>query len=288
MSNENSVKVVVVTGPTATGKTALAVELARRFDGEIVSADSRQVYRGLDLGTGKDLAEYGEIPYHLIDVVEPTGDYHLAAFLPDCYRAVGDIAARGKLPVVCGGSALYVAALLQNYRLPGGAFPSRASGLPRVRAEADGPGFEPPFPIEFLTLGVYFPRAVVRDRIERRLDARLDAGMADEVRRLHDERGVSWQKLEFLGLEYRELALYWQGKCDFAEMRSTLLNRIRQFAKRQDIFFRKMEREGVRIDWLREGNREQAVARVGGFLRGDALPPPDFQLKDIVYGPRSR
>ena len=125
------IKTVVITGPTATGKTALAVELARRFDGEIVSIDSRQVYRGMDIGTCKDLGEYGEIPYHLIDVADPAAEeYNLARFCRDAYPAISGIAARGKLPILCGGTALYLAALLDGYRLPGGELPHRDSGLP--------------------------------------------------------------------------------------------------------------------------------------------------------------
>ncbi len=279
---------MVLTGPTATGKTALAVHLARRFRGEIISADSRQVYRKLDLGTGKDLAEYGEIPHHLIDIVEPTGNYHLAAFLPDAYRALAEIYARGRLPLICGGSALYVAALLEDYRLPGGAFPTRESGLPRIRKGSEAPSFTPPFPVDFLTLGVYYPRETVRRRIEERLDARLEAGLVEEVRALHDQFGVSFQKLEFLGLEYREVAAYLQGRCTREEMRTTLLNRIRQFAKRQDIFFRKLEREGQTIYWLPGGDPETAAGLIEHFLAEEPLPEPELRLSEIYYGRKSR
>ena len=113
-------KTVVITGPTATGKTALAVWLARIFNGEIVSVDSRQVYRGMDIGTGKDLDEYGEVPYHLIDIADPAREeYNLARFLPDAYRAIREIVERNHVPILCGGTALYLAALLDGYRLPG-------------------------------------------------------------------------------------------------------------------------------------------------------------------------
>ncbi|MBQ9501943.1 MAG: tRNA (adenosine(37)-N6)-dimethylallyltransferase MiaA [Lentisphaeria bacterium] len=277
------VKVLAVTGPTATGKTALAVKLAERFGGEIVSVDSRQVYRGLDIGSGKDIEEYGNIPYHLIDIADPAAEvYNLARFCADAFAAVKDIADRGRLPVLCGGTALYLLALLAGYRLPGTALPPRNSGMPRTRQAGGGEdSFSPPFPLDALVLGVYYPRAEVRERIRIRLDKRLEEGMLDEGKRLLAS-GVSLEKMEFFGLEYREMARFLAGKCTRREMRDVLLNRIRQFAKRQDIFFRKMEREGHVIHWLDRGDFGTAVRLTGSFLAGEALPPPDFRLTEIV------
>lgn len=270
---ENNLKALVITGPTATGKTALAVRLARKFGGEIISADSRQVYCRLDLGTGKDLAEYGEIPHHLIDIADPaTETFHLAAFMTAVYAAMASCRDRGKRPIVCGGSALYIASLLHDYRLDTG----------------DGEAFTPPFAVDFLTLGVLYPRETVRRRIAERLDARLSAGLIEEVRQLHDLHGVSYEKLEYFGLEYREVAQFLQGRCTEKEMRETLLNRIRQFAKRQDIFFRKIERGGTLIHWLPEGDPAQAEALWTRFLCGETLPPPAFRINEIHYGPRSQ
>ena len=241
------IKIAVITGPTATGKTALAVELAKEFSGEIISVDSRQVYRGMDIGSGKDLAEYGDIPYHLIDIADPAADtYNLFEFCSDAFAAIEDISSRGKLPILCGGTALYLNALLQSYHLPGGKLPERRTGEPRTRQNGTEPAFVPPFELDALVMGVYFPRKTVRARIEARLDARFASGMIDEVKTLHDS-GVPYEKLEFFGLEYREIARYLQNLCTFEEMRETLLNRIRQFAKRQDIFFRKIERSGQEI-----------------------------------------
>ena len=166
-------------------------------------------------------------------------------------------------------------------RLPGGALPPREFGTPRVRQNPDAPdSFTPPFALKPLVLGVLYPRPTVRQRIEARLDARLNGGMIEEVRRLHEEDGVSWRTLEAFGLEYREIARFLRGECDFAAMRTTLLNRIRQFAKRQDIFFRKLEREGHRIYWLNEGKFPDPFRLAGAFLRGEAPPEPVFRLCD--------
>ncbi len=309
--------VVVVTGPTATGKTALAVELARRWNGEVISADSRQVYQHLDIGSGKDLQEYGEIPYHLIDIVPPGGSYHLKQFTVDARNAIRDIDARGKLPVICGGSALYIHALLKNYTLPGEApdeeerriidatplaelqkelqrldpefyasFANR-DNFNRVRRAVEirrrpSPGEVPDMELNALVLGVLFPRRVVHERIEARLDARLNVGLIEEVADLHDKYGMSWDALEFLGLEYRCVAEYLQGRCEYEEMRFKLLCQIRQFAKRQDIFFRKMEREGIDIYWLPEGDRGAADRLIAAFVNGKELPEPEFRLKDFI------
>ena len=280
---EKRIKAAVVTGPTATGKTALAVKLAKKFDGEIISVDSRQVYKGLDIGSGKDIEEYEDVPYHLIDIADPAKEvYNLARFCRDAFAAIEDITRRGKLPVLCGGTALYLLALLDGYTLPGGELPPRCSGQPRIRQDRScEDSFVPPFELDALILGVYFPRAQVRERIQIRLDKRLAEGMIEEEKRLVDA-GVTLQQLEFFGLEYREMALYLAGKQTLTEMRDILLNKIRQFAKRQDIFFRKMEREGHVIHWLKEGNFDEAVNLIQLFLQGETLPPPEFKLCDII------
>ncbi|MBQ4107525.1 MAG: tRNA dimethylallyltransferase [Lentisphaeria bacterium] len=283
MNTASPLRLIAVTGPTATGKTKLAVELARRFHGEIVSVDSRQVYRGMDLGTGKDLEDYGDIPCHLIDIADPGEIYDLSRFVRDAWQAMEDIESRRRLPILCGGTAMYLDALLRGYRLPGG---KRAAHAPHHRTTEDKaapPSFQPPRPIEALTIGVYYPRETVRRRIEERLDQRLAAGMIDEVRGLH-EAGVSYEKLEFFGLEYREIARFLQGQCDLPAMRQTLLDRIRQFAKRQDVFFRKMEREGLRIHWCRAGNDPDPAALAATFLAGQPVPEPALRMLDIHYG----
>ena len=282
---ENPVKVAVITGPTATGKTALAVQLAGEFNGEIISVDSRQVYRGMDIGSGKDLSEYGDIPYHLIDIADPaTETFNLFDFCHASCDAIAEITSRGKLPILCGGTALYLTALLKGYELPGGKLPERQSGHPRVRQQGNIPAFTMPFQLDALVMGVLYPRKTVRARIEKRLDDRLANGMIEEIKQLHAS-GVPFEKLEFFGLEYREIACYLQNKCSYDEMRITLLNRIRQFAKRQDIFFRKMEREGIPIYWLAEGRDPNPRNLLSTFIKGGVLPEIGFRLCEHQNGP---
>ncbi len=275
-------KIIVVIGPTATGKTALAVSLARHLNGEIVSVDSRQVYRGMDIGTGKDLGEYGSVPYHLIDIADPAVEvYDLSRFCRDASHAVLDIAARGRRPILCGGTALYLSALLNRYELPGGKLAPREPGKIRERQNPGAaPSFRIPFEADYLIIGVLYPRTEVRERIARRLDARIGAGMIDEVRELRDRLLVPEEKLEFFGLEYREIARHLRQKTPREEMRRILLDRIRQFAKRQDIFFRKLEREGHPIYWIPRGDLSTSLKLAESFLAGKQLPEISFRLAD--------
>ncbi len=315
------IRSLVVTGPTASGKTHLAVELCRRFDGEIVSADSRQVYRGLDIGTGKDLEEYGSganaVPYHLIDIVEPNEEFHLFRYLDVARKALQDISSRGRLPVVTGGSVLYVKALLDGYDQDGGApnaelraeleTQSLEALVEILRKEASPALFRrtdmtqkrrvirsielarfgetvKPVPLidDSLVIAPFFSRKVIHARIEKRLDERLAQGMLEEVQRLHDQ-GMSWERMDWLGLEYRFAAKTLTGELTVPQMRDMLLAHIRQFCKRQDGWFRKLERDGRRIYWIRDGNLEEATALVARWLAGKPLPDPTIHLNDIRY-----
>ena len=230
---------IVVLGPTASGKTRYAVSLAERLGGEILSADSRQVYRGMDIGTGKDLAEYGSIPYHLIDIAEPGTQYNVWQFQQDFLRAYADIRARGAVPVLCGGTGMYINAVTRGYDF------SEKTPLSAAREALPREGF----PQKPFFIGMLVDRDTRNARIDARLDARLQEGMVEEIRGLL-ERGVPAEVLISYGLEYKFVTLYLQGVLSFEEMRIQLATAIHQFAKRQMTWFRGMERSGALIHWV--------------------------------------
>ena len=292
---------IAVLGPTASGKTALAVRLARKIGGEIISADSRQVYRGMDLGTGKDLSEYGcngdAVPFHLIDICDPTEEFSVFTFQQrfiDCFR---DIASRGKMPFLVGGTGLYLDSVLRGYRMApvplNASLRERLTGYDmeslrryflsiqrdahnstdllereRLIRAIEIAEFSRDHPtaalqsiqIEPLVIGICLEREELRRKITLRLQTRLQAGMIDEVKRLHD-RGVNWERLESFGLEYRYISRYLQHKISHEEMFQILNTRIRQFAKRQETWFRGMGKKGVPIHWM-DGPDEEAAFRL--------------------------
>lgn len=302
--NTTIYNLLVILGATAGGKTGLAVKAARRFNGEIISADSRQVYRGMDLGTGKDLAEYGEVSYHLIDIAEPGSEYNVFQFQRDCFAAIEDIWQRQKLPILCGGTGMYLDAVLRGYRLvevpenpalraelaamtdvqlreqlikmkPEQHNKTDLDDRPRlVRAieiaageQAAADQLPPLAEIRPLVFGLKWPRDILRQRIAVRLQQRFEEGMIEEVQQLHDG-GVPWGKLEFYGLEYRLIAQHLQGQLNRNDMVQKLRSAIGQFAKRQETFFRRMEKQGVEICWL-EGQGDpfgEMCERVEGLL----------------------
>lgn len=278
----------VVTGPTASGKTSKAVALAESIGGEIISADSRQLYRRMDLGTGKDLEEYGDVPYHLIDICEPGYKYNLFEYLRDYQIAAEGIKQRGKPIVLCGGTGLYVETILKGIQLPpvpenrelrtsleGKSLTELTNILMQYKTlhnttDVDtekrairaieiqeyyhnNPHIEEktePHPIKnAVVIGLDIDRERRRERITRRLLTRLEDGMVDEVRKLIDE-GVAPDDLIYYGLEYKYLTKYVVGELPYDDMVRQLEIAIHQFAKRQMTWFRGMERRGIKIHWL--------------------------------------
>jgi tRNA dimethylallyltransferase len=277
---------LAVLGTTASGKTSLAVQLARALNGEIISADSRQVYRGLDIGSGKDLDEYQEIKHHLIDVTDPGYEYNIFAFQQDFITAFDDIQARQKLAIMAGGSALYVDSILKGYRLvevpENPALREELAALEQsalverllslkpnqhnttdilerdrlIRAieiaigEQNADRDQVEFPnINPHVLAIKWQRDVVRQRITARLKARLKSGLIEEVEGLH-RQGVSWETLYFYGLEYRFVGQFLQGQLNRNDMVQKLNTAIHQFAKKQDTWLRRLERSDTKIHWI--------------------------------------
>ena len=305
-------QMITILGPTASGKTPLAAALAHEIGGEIISADSRQVYRRMDIGTGKDLSDYHlvvdgsavDITYHLIDICEPGTKYNLFQYQQDFFDAYQDIRSRGVVPILCGGTGLYIEAVLKGYKL------SPVPQNPELRQQLEGktlgeltqllsdlksktgsnmhnktdvdscqrairaieietynlehpvPRRELP-PVDSLIIGVDIDREARREKITRRLKARLEEGMIDEVRGLLDE-GIPADDLIYYGLEYKFVTEYIVGKTTYDEMFTRLEIAIHQFAKRQMTWFRGMERRGFTIHWI------------------NALQPMDDKVKEIL------
>ena len=256
---DGDIDLICVLGPTASGKTRYAVQLAREisrlrplgsarndngchFDqakrvekstAEILSADSRQVYCGMDIGTGKDLDEYGEVPYHLIDIVPAGSKYNIYEYQAAFADAWADVRARGRVPILCGGSGLYIESATRAYKF------DRENGVPAER-----------LPQKTFYIGTLVSREERVERIDRRLDERLEDGLIEEIKGLLDS-GIPAEDLLWYGLEYKFVTQYVLGKLSYDEMHILLANAIHQFAKRQMTWFRGMERDGVRIHWVR-------------------------------------
>ncbi len=259
---DSLVDLIVVLGPTASGKTRYAVGLAKEinasaelglFEGcpgrmtdevrisgaEIISADSRQVYKGMDIGTGKDLSEYDGIPHHLIDILPAGAQYNVYRYQRDFSRVWTELRRRAVVPILCGGTGMYINAVTAGYD-----FASRKA----LSAERGEHGIEG-LPRHPFFIGTLVSREERNERIDRRLDARLQEGLIEEVRTLL-ESGVPAETLISYGLEYKFVTLYLQCSLDFAQMREQLATAIHQFAKRQMTWFRGMERSGVKIHWV--------------------------------------
>jgi tRNA dimethylallyltransferase len=277
---------ITILGPTATGKTKLAVQLAECFNGEIISADSRQVYRGMNIGTGKDLSEYSfngkQIPYHLIDIIDPTEEFNLFSFQQNFYKSYDDIISRNKFPFLVGGTGMYLSSILQNYNLNKADFETQKQNLssysdnelrellkelsPALHNTTDLNDRErilkaiaviktkqekkESHKINSLVIGVTQSREEIKKRITTRLKKRIDGeGMIEEVKSLMGS-GINYDKMIFFGLEYKFIAQYLNGEINKNDMFQKLNSAIHAFAKRQMTWFRKMEREGVVINWI--------------------------------------
>ena len=286
---DKSYELITVLGPTASGKTAFAATLANELDTEIISADSRQVYRGMTIGTGKDLNDYvvdgKSIPYHLIDICEPGEKYNIFRYQHDFHKVFDTIRSKGKIPVLCGGSGLYIEAVLKGYQLldvpenpelrqelknkslselesilksyktlhnktdvdsPQRAI--RAIEIEEYYLEQN-PNQREYAPLNSLIIGIDIDRELRREKISDRLKKRLEEGMIDEIRQLLNT-GLSSEELIYYGLEYKYLTLYVTGQLSYSEMFTKLETAIHQFAKRQMTWFRGMEKRGLTIQWM--------------------------------------
>lgn len=287
-------KMITILGPTASGKTPVAARLAAELGGEVISADSRQVYRRMDIGTGKDLADYQvstvNVPYHLIDIREPGTKYNLFEYQQDFFDAYQDIRSRGALPILCGGTGLYIEAVLRGYhlspvpqnqelrdRLEGKSLEELTQMLTNLKAKTGSnmhnttdvdscqrairaieietynlwhPVLRRELPsVDSLIIGIDIDRELRREKITRRLKARLEEGMVEEVRNLLDE-GIRPEDLIYYGLEYKYVTEYLTDQISYDEMFQRLEIAIHQFAKRQMTWFRGMERRGFKINWI--------------------------------------
>jgi tRNA dimethylallyltransferase len=292
---------LTILGPTATGKTSLAAHLAFELNGEIISADSRQVYRGMDIGTGKDYGDYivndTPVPFHLIDIVDPGYEYNIFEFQHDFLKAYHDIISRKKIPILCGGSGMYLEAVIKGYQLTKAErderflnslgkktedqlieilksfktphnitdFEDRPRLLKAIMvarssnqcllkkqpgSDPDGTCNDQPFPkIDSTIFGIDYPRGLVKARIKKRLEYRLEHGMIGEVEQLL-ATGITPERLMKYGLEYKFVVLYLTGKISRTDLFNELNIAIRQFAKRQMTWFRRMERQGIEIHWI--------------------------------------
>lgn len=301
-------KVLSVVGPTASGKTGLAVYLAQLFQGTILSADSRQVYREMDLGTGKDLFEYttdyGTTPHELIDIVDPKEIYSLYNYQRDCYDALRRCKDAQRQAILCGGTGLYVEAVLKQYHIPNvpedvtlrktlsveskealleklqktdtSLYDSTdTSSKKRIIRALEIANFKKshtlrysddnPVKITPCVIAPLWERHTIIDRIDTRLKERLSQGMIQEVEGLL-QRGITKDRMDLLGLEYREISNYILKKCSYDEMVASLAQEIHRLAKRQMTWFRGMERRGTKVNWIKEGNRDEARMIAEQFL----------------------
>ncbi len=281
-----SFDLLTVLGPTASGKTRLAVALAEKYSGEIISADSRQVFRGMDIGSGKDLHEYGRVPYHLIDILDAGGEFSVFEFQRRFLAAMAEISTRHAMPILCGGSGMYLDAALRGYQMV--EVPNDESLRNKLALKSDAelaeelgrlkpalhnstdlldrertvraieiargelkksPASEPQPLLHSVVIGIQWEREALRQRITKRLRERLDNGLIEEVEFLH-AGGIAWERLDYYGLEYRYVGSYLRGALNRNDLFQSLNSAIHAFAKKQGNWFRRMERHGVTINWI--------------------------------------
>ena len=298
---EQSLDMLTILGPTASGKTHLAVALAEKYGGEIISADSRQVFRGMDIGSGKDLHEYGQIPYHLIDILDAGAEFSVFEFQRRFLAAMADISTRQAVPILCGGSGLYLDAVLRGYRMievpKNDALRSELAvksdaelaeelwrlkptlhnstdlldrertvrAIEIARGELTIHSSDPPQPVvHSVVIGIQWEREALRERITIRLKDRLENGLIEEVEFLH-AGGIAWERLDYYGLEYRYVGSYLRGALDRNDLFQKLNSAIHDFAKKQGNWFRRMERHGVAINWI--DGREDQFAQAQAIIK---------------------
>lgn len=294
-------KIIVILGQTAVGKTSLSISLAQKFNGEVISADSRQIYKGMDLGTGKvTQEEMKNIPHHLIDIKNPNENYSVEEFQRDAFQKIQEIISRGKIPIICGGTGFYIQAVVDNILF------QNAPANKKLREELEEKSIEELQNIladipqeegvktdtenkrrliraieigtyfgklsciqtqesdyDFLQIGLRLPQEILEQKIKTRLDERFKEGMIEEVAKLHEE-GISWQKLESFGLEYKYIALYIQKEIKtFEELKEILFTKIRQYAKRQMTWFKRDQR----IVWLSPEEKSEIETTISKYLQ---------------------
>lgn len=307
-NKKNQDKLIVITGPTASGKTSLAAQLAYDIDSEIISADSRQIYKGMDIGTGKDLDDYivnqKSIPYYLIDILDPKQNYSVYDFQKDFYNAYQKIRLKNKVPILCGGTGLYIESTLLDYDLSGKPAPNQnlrnslenlnrddllkelhsitnqkqrtgllvetrkqiIRNIEILKSSVDVNGFKMnPMNDDAIVFATNIDREVLRQKIKQRLIDRINEGMIAEVEGLIDN-GLPIERLDYFGLEYKFIAQYLKNKISKDLLITSLTTAIRKFAKRQRTWFRRMEKRGININWIEPDDYDKVKTLIYKYI----------------------
>ena len=294
VNKKSKLDFIIITGPTATGKTKVAVDIAYQYNGEIISADSRQIYKGMDIGTGKDLNEYSingiKISHHLIDILDPMKNYSVYDFQQDFYSAYRTIRNKNKIPILCGGTGLYIESTLLNYDLSTKPPPNKKlrekleeldkEELLEVLASLSSSKKMEQMLLETkkqiirnieilknnaIIFSIDIDREPLREKIKQRLIERIDAGMIEEVEQLINQ-GMPIDRLEYFGLEYKFIGKYLKSEITKENMIIDLTTSIRKFAKRQRTWFRRMEKRGININWIGPKDYKKLKAMVNQYI----------------------